>query len=281
MKAPNLLFKNNSVWKTLVSETLPEKMSMCPTEAGYFFAYAGYAVSRDFHDSFLLLYTVKGCGYVSNQETKFLLREGEAALIDCHMPHSYRSERGEWEFLWMHFTGSMAKERYSMLADGAAGRIETGDREKFLSNLNGIIENIGAGNSLGLFRCEKLITDMFFRMADHASATGGDSQTEQIIRSVAGRIDEAFDEELNIEELAKEFGISQYHLIRSFKRIMGLPPYKYLTGRRIAEAKRMLALTDIPVAEVAIRCGFSDPAGFISLFRKKTGQTPLKYRQNY
>ncbi len=281
MKSSNLLFKKNSVWNTLVSDADPLKLSMCPVEAGHFYALSGYAVNREFHDSFLLLYTIKGCGKIGCGDTSFTLEEDCAALIDCHFPHMYRSEGGEWEFMWMHFTGSMAKERFLMLAGTCGGRIDTGDREKFLANLEGIIENIGAGNSLGLFKCEKLITDMFYRIADHASATGSDSQTEQIIRSVAERIDEAFDEDLNVEALAKEFGISEYHLIRSFKRIMGVPPYKYLTGRRIAEAKRMLALTDMPVAMIAFKCGFEDPAGFISLFRKRTGQTPLKYRKNY
>ncbi len=281
MKASNLLFKKNSVWKTLVSETDPGKLSLCPIEAGHFYALSGYAVNREFHDSFLLMYTVKGTGQISCGDASFTLEEGCAALIDCHIPHNYRSEGGEWEFLWMHFTGSMAKERFLMLTGTNGGRTDIGDHEKFLGNLEGIIENIGAGNSLGLFKCEKLITDMFYRMADHAAITGGDSQIEHIISSVAERIDEAFGEDLKVEELAREFGISEYHLIRSFKRIMGVPPYKYLTGRRIAEAKRLLALTDMPVSLIASECGFDDAAGFISLFRKRTGQTPLKYRNNY
>ena len=48
---------------------------------------------------------------------------------------------------------------------------------------------------------------------------------------------------------------------------------------RIACAKDLLASTELPVSEVALRAGYSDVNNFIRTFRKESGLSPLRYRE--
>ena len=55
---------------------------------------------------------------------------------------------------------------------------------------------------------------------------------------------------------------------------------EYLTRRRLQEAKRLLTETDIPVAEIGMQTGFSDPGYFSTVFRKYEGVSPIEYRKS-
>ena len=63
-----------------------------------------------------------------------------------------------------------------------------------------------------------------------------------------------------------------------FRRYVGRTPNEYLTERRLEEAKRLLADTAGSVAEIARVCGFSSSSYFISVFRRRFGETPRAYR---
>ena len=67
------------------------------------------------------------------------------------------------------------------------------------------------------------------------------------------------------------------HLVRAFTRRYGLPPHRYLTGRRI-EAARNLLLSGAAPAETAVRAGFYDQAHLSRHFRKYLGVSPSRYR---
>ena len=51
-----------------------------------------------------------------------------------------------------------------------------------------------------------------------------------------------------------------------------------LLRRRIAAAKKLLDTTDLPLAEIASRCGYCHASFFIRTFKKATGETPTAYR---
>lgn len=86
-------------------------------------------------------------------------------------------------------------------------------------------------------------------------------------------------QEIRLEQLAAVAGLSCYHFARSFKRSTGLAPHAFVVRCRIAEAKRLLAGTTLPIAEVARRTGFNGPSQLSTRFRAMTQQTPSAYRQ--
>lgn len=93
-------------------------------------------------------------------------------------------------------------------------------------------------------------------------------------------IEERLAQELTIAEMAAVVYMSPFHFAHAFKTATGQPPHRYVTQRRMERAKMLLAVTRLPVAEVAYRVGFSNQSHFTAQFRKATGTTPKRYRDS-
>lgn len=85
-------------------------------------------------------------------------------------------------------------------------------------------------------------------------------------------------ENLSLQELAHEAGLSPYHLTRSFHQAYGLPPIAWRNQLRVVRARSLLARGLAP-AEVAVRVGFADQAHLTRVFRRALGTTPAAYRR--
>ena len=69
------------------------------------------------------------------------------------------------------------------------------------------------------------------------------------------------------------------HFARQFKRTTGLPPQQYVIARRVERAKALLqAGTDLSLAQVAARAGFSDRSQLSQHFKRLVGVTPGRFR---
>jgi AraC-like DNA-binding protein len=66
------------------------------------------------------------------------------------------------------------------------------------------------------------------------------------------------------------------HLVRTFTAEFGLPPHRYLTGRRVQAARRRL-LDGEPIADVAVAVGFHDQSHLHRHFTKLVGTTPRRF----
>lgn len=86
-------------------------------------------------------------------------------------------------------------------------------------------------------------------------------------------------ESISLATLSKEAGLSRFHLLRLFKRAYGETPLKRLTRLRMDEGKRRLLKTRQSIAEIALECGYENPANFATVFRRFEGVTPTEYRQ--
>ena len=75
------------------------------------------------------------------------------------------------------------------------------------------------------------------------------------------------------DDAAKLVHAHPAHLVRAFSREYGMPPHRYLTGRRVDLARRYL-LDGHPPAEVATLAGFYDQSHLNRHFRRMLGVTP-------
>jgi AraC family transcriptional regulator len=73
--------------------------------------------------------------------------------------------------------------------------------------------------------------------------------------------------------------LSPNYFAWQFKRATGLPPHQYVIARRVERAKQLLqGGTDLSLAEVALRAGFSDQSQFSRHFKRLVGVTPGQFR---
>lgn len=86
-------------------------------------------------------------------------------------------------------------------------------------------------------------------------------------------------EEVDLEKLAAELGMSYSSFRREFKAETGIPPRQYLLAIRINRAKALLAETDRKAVDIATAIGFSNPNYFSRYFQQIVGLSPLEYRK--
>ncbi|MFC6635250.1 helix-turn-helix transcriptional regulator [Microbulbifer taiwanensis] len=83
----------------------------------------------------------------------------------------------------------------------------------------------------------------------------------------------------SLPELAREYGISRYQLIRQFRRETGLTPHAWLLDQRVQQARRRLR-QGAGLADLAQDLGFADQGHFQRVFKAHVAATPGRYRRN-
>jgi AraC-like DNA-binding protein len=96
------------------------------------------------------------------------------------------------------------------------------------------------------------------------------------IRRTKRFLDEHYAERVSLHELARLMRLSAYHLNRSFRQKIGMPPHEYQVQVRILKAKVFLRLGR-SISETASLVGFVDQSHFTRHFKRSVGVTPGKF----
>lgn len=111
------------------------------------------------------------------------------------------------------------------------------------------------------------------------SRRGSPSLPAHKLKRVTELMAEHVAEDLNLDQLAAQVGLSKFHFDRLFKRATGLSPSRYQIDLRMNEARRLLRETKKSILDVALEVGYTNPSHFAKLFRRENGLTPSEYRQ--
>ena len=107
-----------------------------------------------------------------------------------------------------------------------------------------------------------------------------DDVIEEIVDEVRELLDDDPSTSGGIASVADRLGVSAAHLIRAFTREFAIPPHRYVVGRRLERARRLL-LAGRPPVEVAAECGFYDQAHLTRHFRQLLDTTPGRYQSAF
>ncbi len=101
------------------------------------------------------------------------------------------------------------------------------------------------------------------------------------VRRALAFIEENGLEDARVSDVARAAGVSAGHLHALFRAHVGRTPRSLIATRRVEEARRLLAETELPIAEVALRCGFADQASLTHAVRRDLGTTPRGLRRSH
>jgi AraC family transcriptional regulator len=91
-------------------------------------------------------------------------------------------------------------------------------------------------------------------------------------------LDEHAHEDIDLQATATQAGLSAWHFLRLFARVVGVTPHQYLLRARLRRAARMLAEDERAVTDVALEAGFADLSNFVRSFHRVAGLPPRHFR---
>ncbi len=86
-------------------------------------------------------------------------------------------------------------------------------------------------------------------------------------------------QDIALDHAASQAGLSAFHFLRLFSRVLGVSPHQYLVRSRLRHAARLLADGDRAVTDVALDVGFADLSNFVRTFHRAAGVSPRVFRQ--
>jgi AraC family transcriptional regulator len=114
--------------------------------------------------------------------------------------------------------------------------------------------------------------------AEHNDATR-ERRCPVWVDGVRSRSNECLRNSPGVIELAREAGIHPVYLSRTFRKFIGYGPAEYRARARVAAAGRLLATSDLPLAQISARFGFADQSHMTRAFASVIGATPAVYRR--
>lgn len=130
--------------------------------------------------------------------------------------------------------------------------------------------------------CQSLLNIILILILGHKNIGISVSASRNISSECAAArsyIDTHFRDPLTLEDLAEVAHQNKYYIAHAFKEAFGISPIRYLTERRVDEAKYLLMDTDYTIGEICGIAGFSSVSVFSQTFKRITSLTPNEYRK--
>lgn len=116
------------------------------------------------------------------------------------------------------------------------------------------------------------------RSIQHPAAAGALSRAS--VKRLREYMLEHLAETVSLDDLALVANVSKFHLVRSFKAATGTTPHHYLVALRMHSGADLLRSTQLPVKDIAARCGYRSASQFSTAVRRHHGLTPMDIRQS-
>lgn len=275
----NLDIEPGSLWlRTTPNEFALAQPYYC-TEAGIFYAHEKFDTRRDFKDSWLLFYTVEGCGVIEQNGITVKLRENEALFMNCRTPQSYYTDKetGKWTHYWAHIDGAgIAVLENLLIPDHRITAFEM-KRDLLEGRFNQLLKDLENTSSMTILSESLIIHAILNELIMNHSISY--SRNQRLIMNSADHIAAHYNEPFDLDELLAIAHMSKSYYMRLFRQYIGTTPYNYALSLRITKAKELLEVTDRTIHEIALETGFSDASAFSTRFSSIVKVSPLSYRR--
>ena len=243
-----------------------------------------------FHNEYELIFVKKGRVKVTAGDTCYTAYENHLILISNLEQHSVQNLDDVYERYCVTLDVASA-DRYlghtrllSLLKNHPQGFSHVLDVSPFQDTVLRIFQNIVSYKE-GDFSNELIVACVTELLAlicryDPDRFSPHPTAAEEKILKVQQYMDHNFCKPLKMDELAKQFYISNCYLSHKFKELTGLSPKQYLSSVRLKNASVLLLTSDLSVSEIAEAVGFSDHSNFIKSFKKIYQVLPKDFRQH-
>ena len=211
---------------------------------------------------------VKGKGYVVIDGTSYDFVDNTIIITPPNAVHSFYGTIEENIYFGFYYKGIEKISTAVYIADDSfALLMKALHAMEYWYNRSG-------NNSIQIINSySKIIIDHYFRNRVPSSKSISISFEKAI-----QYIDSHFNTDIKSEQIAQLSGYSYHHFRHEFKKNFHVTIKEYINEMRIMNAKYLLRLTSHSIKYIALECGFSTSAYFVTAFKQSVGISPLEYR---
>ncbi len=244
--------------------------------AGHYRLTAGQKETRESGRFLQVFWSVAGKGQYMVGKTPHAIKAGTVFYYVDGESHRLEAGPEGWDYRWLTFDGKRHKR---ITRDYALGRAQTAGPcpSALFEELDIALRDPTADSEL---LASTLAYKILLLASAPQTARTPDNQDADDAAAAKNWLDTHFtDSRLNITALTSRLHLHRASLHRLFTRRYGVAPVQYLGRLRMRLALELLSETQLPIADVAVRCGLPDHSHFSKLISRHTGFSPRVYRQ--
>ncbi len=244
--------------------------------------YHSFGMPRPFpdHPRILFQYTISGGGEFRKGTEKIPLNPGNALLIRLPDQVEYlrREDQDTWEFLYVSFWHPYAVAMFQELLSNPENNVLHLDPDgNAIHCLWELFRLFHDSNAEEFDPYAAADAGYRFILQTAREAVSGLSGSMRLLPRVQAYCNCHLGRPVTTEELAAHCGYSRGHFTKLFRKETGTTPLDYVLKQKLESAIRILQTEQIPLKELAARCGFQDQGYFTRRFRSVYHVPPGKY----
>ncbi len=212
---------------------------------------------------------IKGNGYVIIDDVSYDFTDNTIIITPPNAIHSFYGTIEEDIYFGFYYKGIENINTAVYTSENSFDFIY-----KVLSSIENWYNRSGKNSIQIINEYAKIILNTYFRNKSPSS-----KDLFVTFEKAIQYIDTHYNTDIKPEQIAKISGYSYHHFRHEFKKRFNVTIKEYINEMRIMNAKSLLRLTSHSIKYIAIECGFSTSAYFVTAFKQSTGISPLEYRK--
>lgn len=264
------------------NETMVRPLSLRLT--GYYGRLYNHNTPARIINEYVVILCTEGEGWVElDGGPRQSVHPEEILFLPAGVLQSYGSVPGGcWSLLWLHCSGEDVRYFYNYIREKqkeASRRIAMPAPSGAYFYLNQILKIGKSLNSyLDLLQAETLLYQLFAALSRSSFGKVADFN-EELVQNVTEWMKTTDRYDFSLDEIAAQFGVSKFHLIRMFKRYADTPPMEYWQNLRMKRSCTMLSAGNCSIKEISERLGYSNPYHFSKMFKQHFGISPSDFKK--
>lgn len=204
-----------------------------------------------------------------------IIEAGECGLFLGEQLSLFEYEKGKRDKVsWCDAYPDNLPEAVALSLRNVPGRLPISER---LATIQRLGLGLGNGADTSVLR-DALGLSLFTAYFHEAQISERERHIPRSIHRARRYLEENFEKELTIARLADLVALTPQHLISSFRKHIGITPVRYLWQLRASRGRQLLLHGDLPIMEIAERCGYKNPYHFSRQIRQHFGMSPTQLR---
>lgn len=249
----------------------------------------GHSFGPVARNHYLFHYVISGTGTLMADDSKgitqtYSIKSGQGFLIfPGQITTYYADEKLPWEYVWIEFDGLKVKEILQLTElspNTPVYRSHSKDlKEQLLNEMLYIVHN-AEESPFHLIGHLYLFLDHLIQSSKRSNSAPSSKMSDYYIKEAIHYIEQNFQNNISIEEIASVCGINRSYFGKIFKKALGRSPQEFLMNYRMLKATELLKLTSLSIAEIGSAVGYENQLHFSRAFKRIYGISPREWRNS-